>query len=167
MIQTDAAINPGNSGGPLLDSSGRLIGVNAAIVSPSGSYAGIGFAIPVDTVNWVVPELIVNGHLVRPTLGVELANDRITQNLGLQGALVVRVQPGSRAEAAGLHSTRRDRRGRLLLGDLIVQLDGEPVASANDLLLRLERYKPGQTIKLTLQYDDDERTVQLELGAPR
>jgi S1-C subfamily serine protease len=151
----------------LLDSSGRLIGVNAAIVSPSGSYAGIGFAIPVDTVNWVVPELIANGHLVRPTLGVQLANDQIAQNLGLEGALVVRVDPRSSAAAAGLHPTRRDRRGRLQLGDLIVGLDGEPVASSNDLLLRLERYKPGQAIKLTLQYDDDERTVQLKLGAPR
>jgi len=167
VIQTDAAINPGNSGGPLLDSSGRLIGVNAAIVSPSGSYAGIGFAIPVDTVNWVVPELLANGRLVRPTLGVELANDRVTQNLGLEGALVVSVRPGSAAQKAGMHATRRDRRGQIVLGDLIVDLDGDPIASSNDLLLRLERYKPGQTVSLTLRYNDDERTVQVELGKPR
>ncbi len=167
VIQTDAAINPGNSGGPLLDSSGRLIGVNAAIVSPSGSYAGIGFAIPVDTVNWVVPELIAHGRLVRPSLGVDLANDRVTQNLGIEGALVVRVKPGSAAARAGIHPTRRDRRGRIELGDLIVALDGKPVASANDLLLRLERFKTGQTVKLTLEYDDQQRDVRLELGAPQ
>jgi len=167
VIQTDAAINPGNSGGPLLDSSGRLIGVNAAIVSPSGSFAGIGFAIPVDTVNWVVPELISNGQLVRPTLGVELANDQVAQSLDLKGALVVRVHPGSNAAQAGIHPTRRDRRGRLRLGDLIVALDGQKVDSSNDLLLLLERYKPGQTVELTLKYQDQKRTVRLVLGKPR
>jgi len=167
VIQTDAAINPGNSGGPLLDSSGRLIGVNAAIVSPSGSFAGIGFAIPVDTVNWVVPELISNGQLVRPTLGVELANDQVAQSLDLKGALVVRVHPGSNAAQAGIHPTRRDRRGRLRLGDVIVALDGQKVDSSNDLLLLLERYKPGQTVELTLKYQDQKRTVRLVLGKPR
>jgi len=167
VIQTDAAINPGNSGGPLLDSSGRLIGVNAAIVSPSGSFAGIGFAIPVDTVNWVVPELISNGQLVRPTLGVELANDQVAQSLDLKGALVVRVHPGSNAAQAGIHPTRRDRRGRLRLGDVIVALDGQKVDSSNDLLLLLERYKSGQTVELTLKYQDQKRTVRLVLGKPR
>src|SRR5204863_4131396 len=88
VIQTDAAINPGNSGGPLLDSAGRLIGVNTAIYSPSGAYAGIGFAVPVDTINRVVPQLIRDGKVERAGLGVKIAGDNITQKLGLQGALV-------------------------------------------------------------------------------
>ncbi|MGD2114574.1 MAG: PDZ domain-containing protein, partial [Acidobacteriota bacterium] len=148
----------------LLDSSGRLIGVNTAIFSPSGSYAGIGFAIPADTVNWVVPELITNGRLVRPTLGVELASDRIVRDLELEGALVVNVYRGSGAERAGLRPTRRDRRGRVELGDLIVAVDGEPVTSSNDLLLLLERYDPGDAVEVTLERDDRRRTVRVVLG---
>ena len=124
VIQTDAAINPGNSGGPLLDSSGRLIGVNTAIFSPSGAYAGIGFAIPVDTVAWVVPELIGKGVIERPTLGVELLSARLAQNLGLEGAVIGRVLPGSGADRAGLRGTRRDAYGRIVLGDLIVEVAG-------------------------------------------
>ncbi|HEX2163771.1 MAG TPA: trypsin-like peptidase domain-containing protein, partial [Thermoanaerobaculia bacterium] len=113
VVQTDAAINPGNSGGPLLDSAGRLIGVNTAIYSPSGAYAGIGFAIPVDTVAWVVPELIAEGRLVRPSLGVQLLTDAQAAQLGIEGALVIAVVPGSGAERAGLRPTRAGRRGRV------------------------------------------------------
>jgi len=167
VIQTDAAINPGNSGGPLLDSSGRLIGVNTAIYSPSGSYAGIGFAIPVDTVSWVVPELITNGHLERPSLGIDTANDQIVRNLGLEGALVTGVERGSSAETAGIRPTRRDRYGRVELGDLIVAIDGEPVTSSNDLVLQLERYKPGQRVRVTVERDGDRETLSVTLGEPR
>ena len=148
VIQTDAAINPGNSGGPLLDSSGRLIGVNAAIYSPSGAYAGIGFSIPVDTVKWVVPELIEHGELRRPTLGVELASPQVSQRLGVEGALVIAVQPGSGADRAGILPTRRGRNGAIELGDVIVEVEGRPVASTNDLLLALERRSPGQAVEL-------------------
>jgi len=164
VIQTDAAINPGNSGGPLLDSAGRLIGVNTAIYSPSGSYAGIGFAIPVDTVNWVVPELITNGRLVRPTLGVETATERIVANLGLEGALVLRVVPGSGAEEAGVRPTTRDRFGHIRLGDLIVAVDGETVTSGNELPLLLERRKAGDRVTVTVERDGDRSDLEVTLG---
>ena len=163
VIQTDAAINPGNSGGPLLDSSWRLIGVNTAIYSPSGAYAGIGFAIPVDAVNWVVPELIIHGRLRRPTLGVELATVQITRRLGLEGALVLQVLPGSAAERAGIRSTRRDRRGGIVLGDLIVAVDGEAVASPNDLILGLERHKAGDRVNVVIVRDQTRRELEVSL----
>jgi S1-C subfamily serine protease len=164
VIQTDAAINPGNSGGPLLDSAGRLIGVNTAIYSPSGSYAGIGFAIPVDTVNWVVPELIANGRLVRPTLGVETAAERVVANLGLEGALVMRVVPGSGAEEAGIRPTTRDRFGRILFGDLIVAVDGESVTSGHELPLLLERRRAGDRVTVTVERDGGRRDLEVTLG---
>jgi protease Do-like 1, chloroplastic len=148
VIQTDAAINPGNSGGPLLDSSGRLIGVNTAIYSPSGAYAGIGFSIPVDTVKWVVPELIAHGKLRRPSLGIELASPQVSERLGVQGALVIAVQPGSGAERAGILPTRRNRQGVIELGDVIVEVEDTPIRSNNDLLLALERRRPGDTVTL-------------------
>lgn len=166
VIQTDAAINPGNSGGPLLDSAGRLIGVNTAIVSPSGGYAGLGFAIPVDTVNWVVPELINNGRIRRPILGVELVADHATRRLGLTGALVGNVSPGSGAEAAGLRPTYRSRSGRLVLGDLIVAVDGEEIRSAGELGLALERRLPGQVVTVTVNRDGRLIDLEVRLSEP-
>ncbi len=163
-VQTDAAINPGNSGGPLLDSGGRVIGINTAIYSPSGAYAGIGFAIPVDTLAWVAPELIQHGRLVRPTLGVELAADRLVRELGLEGALIVNVVRGSGAARAGLQPTRYDRSGRVELGDLIVALDGSPIASSGDLLLALERRNPGDRVRVTVERDGRRREVEAVLG---
>ncbi len=148
VIQTDAAINPGNSGGPLLDSSGRLIGVNTAIYSPSGASAGIGFSIPVDVVSWVVPELIKYGELKRPSLGVELARQQLVTRLGLEGALVIYVVEGSAAQKAGIKPTTRDRSGAIDMGDIIVQLGTERIKSNNDLLLALEKYKPGELVKV-------------------
>ena len=167
VIQTDAAINPGNSGGPLLDSGGRLIGVNTAIVSPSGGYAGIGFAIPVDTVNWVVPELITHGRIERPALGVELASEQLMARLGLEGALVVNVYRGSGAERAGIEPTYRDSRGRVVLGDRIVAVDGQPVASRLDLVLLLERYRPGDRVAVILDRAGERLEVEVELGPSR
>jgi S1-C subfamily serine protease len=148
VIQTDAAINPGNSGGPLLDSAGRLIGVNTAIASPSGGSAGIGFAVPVDTVNLVVPQLIRHGKMVRPQLGVVLADDSIARRLGVEGALVLRVDPGSGAAAAGFRGTRRTEDGDLLLGDVIQSFGGRSVASSGDLLSALEEKKAGETVSI-------------------
>ena len=168
VIQTDAAINPGNSGGPLLDSAGRLIGVNAAIYSTSGSYAGIGFAIPVDTVNWVVPDLIAYGRIRRPTLGVELALPSINHRLGLDdvGVLIMNVDPGSGAADAGIRPTRRDQRGRIVLGDILLEVAGEKVRSAEELRLRLERRKPGDTVTVTVDRNGKKLDLQVRLGEP-
>ncbi|MGH7790351.1 MAG: S1C family serine protease [Candidatus Binatia bacterium] len=163
VIQTDAAINPGNSGGPLLDSSGRLIGVNTAIFSPSGAYAGIGFAIPVDTVQWVVPDLIAYGKVRRPTLGVQIAPPQIARQLGIDGALILDVTADGGAARAGLRPTRRDERGRLLLGDVIVAVDGKAVRSGNDLVLALEQREVGKKVLVKLRRGDAEREVTVML----
>ncbi len=166
VIQTDAAINPGNSGGPLLDSSGRLIGVNTAIYSPSGAYAGIGFAIPVDTVAWVVPDLIAHGRLVRPSLGVQLVAEEQTERLGLAGALVLAVVERSGAAAAGVRPTQRDSRGRIVLGDLIVAAGGRPVRSNGDLLLALEEKRAGDFLAIVVERDGKRRELQVRLSQP-
>ncbi len=167
VIQTDAAINPGNSGGPLLDSAGRLIGVNTAIVSPSGGYAGVGFAIPVDTVNWVVPQLIAYGKVQRPDLGVDLASDHIVRRSGIEGAVVIAVVPGSSAEKAGIRPAYRDRRGRVMIGDVVVAVDGEKVRSGGELGLLLERYSVGDTVTVTINREGSEVTSRIVLGASR
>lgn len=163
VIQTDAAINPGNSGGPLLDSAGRLIGVNTAIYSPSGASAGIGFAIPVDTVNRVVPELIRYGKVIRPGLGIQVAEDQLAQELGLSGVLVVEVVPGSAAARAGIRPTRRDAFGRVRLGDVIVAIGGKKIESANDLFLILEQYKVGDAVNVALVRDKRRQEVKITL----
>lgn len=168
VIQTDAPINPGNSGGPLMDSAGRLIGVNAAIVSPSGSSAGIGFAIPVDTVNRIVPQLIKNGRIPRPTTGVELS-DRVSQiicsQLGVRGVLIIRVQPDSPAAAASLRGTRQTQAG-VIPGDIIQKVGDTPVANSEQFYAALEDYKPNETVNLQLHRDGDTITVPLRVGPP-
>jgi len=150
MIQTDAAINPGNSGGPLLDSRGRLIGVNTAIFSPSGASAGIGFAIPVDTVQRVVPQLLRHGKVIRPGLAASYVPDQVAKQLGLKGALIGNIKPGGAAYEAGLIPIRRDDEGEILLGDLIVAVDGKPVESIDAFLNELENHNVGDIIKLTV-----------------
>ena len=164
IIQTDAAINPGNSGGPLLDSAGRLIGVNSSILSPSGAFAGVGFAIPVDEVNQVVTELIRNGKVARPGLGVALAPDQLTRRIGLDGVLVMRVDPGGPADAAGLRPTERDLRGHIRLGDLITAIDDRPVKSTEDYFSALEQHKPGEQVRLTIERDGEQQQVATTLG---
>ena len=166
VIQTDAAINPGNSGGPLLDSSGRLIGVNTAIFSPSGAYAGIGFAIPVDTVQGVVPDLIQHGRVIRPSLGVQVASQQVTRRLGIGGALILEVSPGGAAARAGLRPTVRNERGNLVLGDVIVAIDGQPVRSSGDLLLLLEQHDAGDRVKVRIERGGKERDVGVTLQTP-
>nr|WP_256868166.1 trypsin-like peptidase domain-containing protein [Candidatus Entotheonella palauensis] len=165
VIQTDAAINPGNSGGPLLDSAGRLIGVNTAIYSPSGSSAGIGFAVPVDTVNRVVPQLIRHGRVVRPGLGGRFANDATAQRMGINGVLTVDVTEGSAAQAAGLQGMRRNRQGELVFGDVIVGIEQEPVGSLDDLMRLLHRYNVGDTVRVVIVRDGQRMALPVTLQA--
>jgi S1-C subfamily serine protease len=166
VIQTDAAINPGNSGGPLLDSSGRLIGVNTAIYSPSGGSSGVGFAIPEHDVAWVVPDLIRYGHVQRPTLGVQLAPENWTQRLGIEGAVIYQVYRGTGAEKAGLQGLRRGSFGRVELGDVILTVDGQPVSSQGGLLVALEAKKAGQTVRVGVLRGDRKVEVPVQLGGP-
>ena len=167
VIQTDAAINPGNSGGPLLDSSGRLIGINTAIVSPSGAYAGIGFAVPVDFVNRMVPQIIRYGKVIKPVLGISIAEDHVVRYIGAKGVLVLTVDPGGPADKAGLRPTRRDARGRILLGDLIVSIDGKPIADSKDLFRILDSYNIGDTVKVRVRRSDQEIEFNVTLQAKR
>jgi S1-C subfamily serine protease len=162
VIQTDAAINPGNSGGPLLDSAGRLIGVNTAIYSPAGVSAGIGFAVPVEVVNRVVPEIIKHGRVIRPGIGVTIANDRIAARLGIEGVLVINIQPGSSAEAAGLRGTIRIR-GEIVLGDIIESVNGEKVSSYDDLRNQMDRYLVGDEVSLGVLRGDEHIRVAITL----
>jgi S1-C subfamily serine protease len=164
VIQTDAAINPGNSGGPLLNSLGQLIGVNTAIYSPSGASAGIGFAIPVNTVKSVVPQLISYGRILRPIMGVELASDRWIRRYGIDGLPVVRVYPDLPADRAGITGAFRSRGGKIVLGDIIVAIDGRPVRSNDDYLSLLEKHKVGDTITVTLRRGDEDREVEVRLS---
>ena len=164
VIQTDAAINPGNSGGPLLDSAGRLIGVNTAIYSPSGASSGIGFAVPVGEVNRVVPQIISKGKVLRPGLGVTLANRSLTGDLGLEGVLVLKVLPGTSAEQAGLRGTTQVGDG-LVLGDIILAVNGRKVTDYDSLRDEVERYQVGETVALTLLRDEATAEVNVRLEA--
>ena len=166
LIQTDAAINPGNSGGPLLDSAGRLIGINTAIYSPSGAYAGIGFAVPVDTVNQVVPQLIAKGRYVRPSLGIEIdadLNRLVEEQLGVKGVLVLRVQQGSAAEAAGMRGTKIDSQGNLVPGDVILGVAGEDVDSISALLSVLDDLRIGERVGVRVWRSGREVELAVEL----
>lgn len=166
VIQTDAAINPGNSGGPLLDSAGRLIGMNTSIISPSKASAGIGFAIPVAAVQRVVPRLIRGGKAQRVGLGVTLAHDALARREGVKGALVGGVLKGGAAERAGLVGLRRDpRTGDVLLGDVITAVDGKPVSGVNDLLEAFAEREAGQKVRLTVQRQGERLDVDVVLQA--
>lgn len=160
VIQTDAAINPGNSGGPLLDSAGRLIGVNTAIVSPAGANIGVGFAIPVDTVNRVVPELIRTGRVPTPGIGIVPADEALATRLGVEGVIVWRTVPGSPAEKAGLRGVDSARRA---LGDVIVGANGKPVHRMPDLTDQLEQVGVGGKVLLTLGRGNQQPTVAVEV----
>jgi 2-alkenal reductase len=158
VIQTDAAINPGNSGGPLLDSAGRLIGVNTAIYSPSGAYAGIGFAIPVDIVNRIVPELIRSGRVPVPGIGILAADEAETARLGVNGVIVAQTIPGLPAERAGLRGVNR---ATGTIGDIITEADGTAVRRLADLTEQLERVGVGKSVKLTVRRGG--RTVSIDV----
>jgi S1-C subfamily serine protease len=158
VIQTDAAINPGNSGGPLLDSAGRLIGVTTAIISPSGSNAGIGFAVPVDVVNRIVPELIRNGRVPTPGIGIVAASEDVSTRLGAQGVIVVRTAPGSPAEQAGIRGVNLSTG---TVGDIITAVEGKPVRRLSDLTDALEQAGAGKTVRLTVKRDSDTRDINV------
>ncbi len=166
VIQTDAAINPGNSGGPLLDSAGRLIGVNTQIASPSGASAGIGFAIPVDEVNRIVPRLIKDGRFVRPALGVTAGPPNLQRALNLpKGVVIVQVGAGTPAAKAGLQPFRRSSKGDVVGGDVITAINDEPVADLDAMLTQLERRQPGETVTLTLWRGGQTRKQSAVLAA--
>ena len=160
VIQTDTAINPGNSGGPLLDSAGRLIGVNTAIISPSGSSAGIGFAIPADIVNRVVPELIKSGRVPTPGIGIVAASEAVSTRLGVEGVIVVRTAPGSPAERAGIRGVDL---GSGALGDVIVQADGKPVHRLSDLTDQIEQIGAGKSIRISLKRGSQTRDINIDI----
>ncbi len=166
VIQTDAAINPGNSGGPLLDSQGRLVGVNTAIYSPSGASAGIGFAIPVNTVKKIVPQLIEHGRLIRPVLGIETLTDYWTRRLRVKGVAILSVREGMPADLAGMVGVREDRRGNIHLGDVIIAINGEGVTNEDSLLTQLEQYKPGDVVEVTTLKDEEIHNYSVTLAAP-
>jgi 2-alkenal reductase len=160
VIQTDAAINPGNSGGPLIDSSGRLIGVNTAIISGSGNSAGIGFAVPVDTVNQIVPQLIAKGKVPRPGIGIVALEEEAAAGLGIVGVVIEQVVPGSAADHAGLEGIDFRRR---VLGDVITKVDGQAVTNIVEFVRLLQGYEVGQTVKLEVLRNEARRSVSVQV----
>jgi S1-C subfamily serine protease len=165
MIQTDASINPGNSGGPLLDSAGRLIGMNTMIYSNSGSSAGIGFAVPLRFVRRIVPQIIETGHAITSDLGVRYFDDDVARRLGLEGVLVRTVLPGSGAEAAGMRGTRQARDGSILLGDLIVGIEQRRVRDYDELYNALDEHQPGATVTVHIERNGKRQKLRVKLGA--
>ncbi len=164
VIQTDAAINPGNSGGPLLDSAGRCIGINTAIYSPSGAYAGVGFAVPIDTVNRIVAQLIAFGRVIQPGLGIRFVEDSVARQVGIdEGILVLDIQRGGAAAGAGMMPTRYDRQGNVVLGDVIVAIDGQTVRTTDDLYKILERHDVGDEVRVEVLRGGRKRTLAVRL----
>ena len=161
VIQTDAAINPGNSGGPLVNTSGELIGMNTMIVSRSGSSAGLGFAVPVDTIKRIVTEIIRYGEVKRPGLGITIAPGHIR---GVKKGIVVgSVQEGGPAHAAGIEGMKQDNWGRIYLGDIITKIDHKEVNSYNDIYHLFEQYKIGQEVSVTYVRNGKQKTARLRL----
>ena len=166
VIQTDAAINPGNSGGPLLNSTGQLVGVNTAIYSPTGASAGIGFAIPVNAVKVIIPQLIEHGKLIRPVLGIETLTDYWTRRLRVKGVAILSVREGLPAANAGMVGVREDRRGKIHLGDVIIAINGQNVINEDSLLNQLEQFSPGDNVKVTTLKDEKIHNYNVQLVAP-
>ena len=165
VVQTDAAINPGNSGGPLLNSAGELIGVNSAIYSPSGASAGIGFAVPVDTVSRLIPEVLEFGRPIRPGIGVTLLPPSLLRRLDVEGVAIQSVDRKGPAGRAGLEGIRTDRRGRRYLGDVIMAVDGEAVSNLDELATAFEQAGVGARVELTVRRESDVRSVSVDLIA--
>lgn len=165
VIQTDAAINPGNSGGPLLDSSRKLIGVNTMIYSPSGASAGIGFSIPVDIVNWAVPDIIKYGKVLKPVMGVVLLRQHKASQLELEGAMIMEISKQSGADKAGLRGAHYNKYGGTEPGDIITKINGSRINSNNDLFLVLEKYEPGDQVEVEYIRENKVKNTVVELGS--
>ena len=163
VIQTDAAINPGNSGGPLLDSFGRLIGVNTAIMSPSGTYSGVGFAVPVDTVNRIVTKLMNYGKVGRPGFGISLIPEHIMSRVGIEGVGILEVYKGSSAEEAGLREVKRLPNGQIEMGDIIIECDGSQVKKSDDLIRILDRHEVGDEVDIVIIRSGVKRSVRIAI----
>ena len=164
-IQTDASINPGNSGGPLLDSSGRMIGINSQILSPAGGSVGVGFAVPVNIAKRIVPQLIKNGAVVRPKLGIlpfNVSNLQVRLPVS-EGVGIYQVSPNGSAEAAGLRGLARDQTGEVILGDIITAIDGERVNNGDDLFRILDRRQIGETVQVEIFRDGQRTNVPVRL----
>ena len=164
VVQTDAAINPGNSGGPLLNSLGQLVGVNTAIFSPSGASAGIGFAIPVNTVSQVVPQLINYGRILRPIMGIELASDRWIKRYRINGMPVVRVFQGLPAAKAGMMGAYQTRQGTIALGDVIKSIDGVTISNNDDYMTIMEEHKVGDTVEVVTDRAGQTKRFKVQLA---
>lgn len=166
MIQTDASINPGNSGGPLFDSQGKVIGMNTMIYSSTGSSAGVGFAVPIDTIKMIVPQLIEHGKVIRPGLGIGVLPDHVRRRFGIdKGIVITSVDPTSGAAEAGLKGIQQDRRGRYRVGDVILAINDKPVDVFDDIFHALEHYKVGDTVEVTYLRDSKERKTKIRLTA--
>lgn len=163
MIQTDASINPGNSGGPLLDSRGYLIGMNTMIFSQSGGSAGIGFAVPSNTIKRIVSELIKHGRVQQPGIGISAFDESVTARLGVQGVLLRAVTRGGPAAVAGMRGTMRTRVGEIVIGDLIVAIDDKEVKNYDDLYNVLDGYKIGDTVEVTYVRERKKFRVPIKL----
>ena len=168
-IQTDASINPGNSGGPLLDSHGRMIGINSQILSPSGGSAGVGFAVPVNIAKRIVPQLIRSGVVTRPKLDMTTRNIAALKNqVDLpvsEGIMVWQVAPGGAAANAGLRGITQTEDGEVALGDIIVSLDGEKVGNSDDLYRILEKHQVGQTVQIEIIRNGRRMSLPVRLSA--
>ncbi|MCR4289228.1 MAG: trypsin-like peptidase domain-containing protein [Candidatus Scalindua sp.] len=161
VVQTDAAINPGNSGGPLLDSFGRLIGVNTAIVSPSGTYSGVGFAVPVDTVNRVVTKLINHGKVGRPGFGISLIPEHIMSRIGIEGVGILEVFKGSSAEEVGLRAVKRLSNGRIEMGDIIIEVDGSKIIKSSDFFRILDKHEVGDEVDIIILRENVKKSMRI------
>ena len=150
----------------MLNSSGQIIGVNTAIRSPSGASAGIGFAIPINTLKNIVPQLIEHGKVVRPVMGVELLSDYWTKRLGARGVAIFSVIEGLPAESAGMVGVRYDKQGKIHLGDVLIDINGALVSDEDTLLEQLEKFEPGDTIQVTTTRNEKIKRYQLTLAAP-
>jgi serine protease Do len=170
FLQIDAPINQGNSGGPLFNLDGSVIGVNTAIYSPSGASAGIGFAVPVDTVNRIVPQLLTEGQVTRPFLGIRVSDGvsrQIARQLGTDGLVVMFVEPNSPAARAGLRALEQTPQGSLVPGDVIQSINGKAIGSTDELFAQLERRKAGDVVKLKVFRNGETREVEVTLESPR
>ncbi len=164
MIQTDCSINPGNSGGPLYDSQGNVIGMNTMIFSASGSSAGVSFSVPIDTIKSIVPQIIKHGKVKRPGLGIGLLEERLKHYFGIEKGIVVKyVDPKSPAAKAGLEGMQKDRRGRYILGDILLEIDGQEVNNYDEIFNVLDKYSVGDQVTIQFMRGDEKKRTKIKL----